>query len=102
MNGGDNSITGGLISAATLISVNYLVGFLTYRSKTLEGIIEGRPVILIHNGHVDHRALRSMQITTHELNAALREAGCTCPEEARFAVIENNGHITVITNGHKA
>src|SRR5437762_1264073 len=46
MTGGDNSLVGGLISAATLIAVNYAVGFATFRSKKLEAIIEGRPQVL--------------------------------------------------------
>src|SRR5436189_932685 len=50
MNGGDNSITGGMLSAATLIVVNGIVSRLTYKNKTLERIIEGRPEVLIHNG----------------------------------------------------
>src|SRR5712664_4123575 len=50
MNGGDNSITGGLISASTLIVLNGLVGRATTKSKTLEKLIEGRPEVLIHNG----------------------------------------------------
>src|SRR5450432_4580056 len=47
MNGGDNSVGGGLISAVTLVMLNYAVGMATYRSKTLEAIIEGRPDVLI-------------------------------------------------------
>ena len=66
MNGGDNSVTGGLVSAATLVGLNWLVGVVTYRSKTLEAWIEGRPVILIHNGRVNQAALRSVQLTRHE------------------------------------
>src|SRR5271157_3606603 len=46
MNGGDNSVTGGLILATTLVGLNWLVGWLTFRSKRLEEITEGRPVIL--------------------------------------------------------
>src|ERR1700710_1300704 len=45
MNGGDNSVTGGMISAVTLVALNYFVGYLTFKSKTLEGIIEGKPLI---------------------------------------------------------
>src|SRR5678816_676226 len=52
MNGGDNSITGGVIAASTLIVANGLVSRLTYKSKTLERLIEGRPEILIHNGRI--------------------------------------------------
>ena len=96
MNGGDNSITGGLILAATLVALNWVVGWLTYRSKWLEALIEGRPVVLVHDGKIYSRALKSVQMTMHELRAALRAEGCAGEEEVRFAVLENNGHITVI------
>src|ERR1700743_855807 len=70
MNGGDNSITGGIVSACTLVGLNYFVGWLTFKSKFLEGIIEGRPVVLIHNGETNHKAMNSVRMTTHELNAS--------------------------------
>ena len=50
MNGGDNSITGGLILASTLVALNWCVGWLTYRSKWMEGLIEGVEVADPH-GH---------------------------------------------------
>jgi uncharacterized membrane protein YcaP (DUF421 family) len=96
MNGGDNSVIGGVISATTLVAVNWLVGAITFRSKSLEGLIEGRPILLIHNGRMDRRAMRKAQMTTHELDAALRAGGCCGPHEVRFAVLENNGEVTVV------
>lgn len=102
MNGGDNSITGGIILSCTLIGVNWLMSWLTFRSKKLEAVVEGRPIILVHHGHIDHRAMRQAQMTVHELNASLRAEGCVGPEEVLIAVLENNGHVTVVpkkTNG---
>ncbi|MGA2496700.1 MAG: YetF domain-containing protein [Tepidisphaeraceae bacterium] len=96
MNGNDGSITGGLILATALVLLNWLVGWITFRSKQAEALIEGRPVILIHDGHVDHRALEDVQMTMHELEAALRAEGCAGAEDVRFAVLENNGRITII------
>lgn len=96
MNGGDNSITSGVILATTLVAANWIVGWLTFRSKRIESLVEGRPVLLVHNGTVDHRAMRSVQMTIHELNASLRASGCAGPEEVRFALLENSGHVTVI------
>src|SRR5438094_988702 len=58
MNGGDNSYTAGVLSAATLVAVNGLVGYATYRSKWLEGLVEGRPKVLVHNGRVYEAVLR--------------------------------------------
>src|SRR6478735_5308324 len=63
MNGGDNSLVGGLISAATLIAVNLVVGVATFRSKKLEALIEGRPEILIHNGRLYEDALNRTLLT---------------------------------------
>jgi uncharacterized membrane protein YcaP (DUF421 family) len=95
MNGGDNSLLGGLISATTLIGINYLVGLLTFRSKRLEAVIEGRPIVLIHNGELYEDVLARAQLTHHELNSALRQAGCDCVTDVHCAILENNGSITV-------
>jgi uncharacterized membrane protein YcaP (DUF421 family) len=96
MNGGDNSVSAGLILAATLVTLNWGLGWLTYHSKTFESLVEGRPILLIHNGKIDHRAMRRAQLTVHELNAALRADGHAGPEDVRFAVLENNGRISVV------
>lgn len=96
MNGGDNSVHGGIISAATLVVLNYIVGFATYRSKKFEALIEGRPQILIHHGKVDEAVMRSAQMTHHELESALRRGGCICVAEVKLAVLENNGEISVV------
>jgi uncharacterized membrane protein YcaP (DUF421 family) len=100
MNGGDNSLIGGLISAVTLIALNYGVGFATFKSKRLEAIIEGRPVTLIHNGHVLEDVLAQTQLTHHELDAALRQSGYACVDDVQRAILENNGSITVIPRSH--
>jgi len=97
MNAGDNSLVGGLISATTLVLLNYLVGLATYRSKRLEAIVEGRPQVLIHDGKLFEEVMAGAKLTHHELQAALRQAGCTCVEEVRSAILENNGTISVVT-----
>ena len=96
MNAGDNSLLGGLISAATLVGLNVLIGLATFSSKKLEALVEGKPEILIHNGNVDAAVLRRAQITNHDLDAALRQAGCVGPHQVRLATLENNGAISVI------
>ena len=95
MNGGDNSVTGGVISATTLIVVNGIVSRVTYKSKTMERLIEGRPEILIHNGKLFTDVMEREQLTHHEVHAALRAAGCACVEEVQHAILENTGQITV-------
>jgi len=96
MTGGDNSFTAGVISAVTLVTTNWVVGRLTARSKWLEALVEGRPRVLIKEGHVLEEAMAGEKITRHELMAALRAEGCACLSDVHFAVLENSGHITVV------
>ncbi len=96
MNGGDNSITAGVIMAATLVAINFLISWVSFKSKRVEALVEGRPVVLIHQGKVDEAAMATTRITHHDLDAALRNEGCAGPTEVLFAVLENNGRITVI------
>jgi uncharacterized membrane protein YcaP (DUF421 family) len=96
MNGGDNSLVGGLVSAATLVALNYGVGLATYRNKKLESLIEGRPQILIHNGKLFEDVVAKARLTHHELAAALRLSGCACVEEVHCAILENSGEISVV------
>jgi len=95
MNGGDNSVLGGIISATTLIAMHYGVALMTFKSKRIEALIEGTPRTLIHNGVVDEKVMRSELLTRHEVAAALRAAGCAEIEHVRVATLENNGQITV-------
>ena len=95
MNAGDNSLVGGLISAASLLILNFIVGKLTYNNKRLADIVEGRPEVLIHNGHLYEAILKKEEISHDDLDAALRHAGCNSIVEVQFAILENNGTITI-------
>jgi uncharacterized membrane protein YcaP (DUF421 family) len=96
MNAGDNSLVGGLISAATLVLANWAIGYMTFRNKKFEALVEGRPLVLIHHGQLYEKAMARAQITHHELNAAIRQAGVSCPDDVHSAILENNGAISVI------
>lgn len=96
MNGGDNSLIGGAVSAGTLVLLNLVVGVITHRSKKLEGLIEGHPQVLIHNGKLYQEIMTAARLTHHELHAALRQGGCACVDDVHMAVLENNGSISVV------
>jgi uncharacterized membrane protein YcaP (DUF421 family) len=97
LNGPDNSIAAGLISASTLLILNGLVSKITWQSKKIETLIEGRPEILIHDGKVIADVMESERMTRHKLNAALRAAGCSSHKEVRYAILENTGQIIIIS-----
>lgn len=95
MNAGDNSLVGGLITATTLIAANYIVGLITFKSKKLEEIIEGRPQVLIHDGKLFEEVMNEAKLTRHELDSTLRQSGYFKIKEVKLAILENNGRVTV-------
>ena len=96
MNGGDNSLSGGLISATTLIALNRLVGWATFRSRWLEAVIEGRPQVLVKDGRICEDVMAKAQLTHHELHAALRQSGCDDVAGCESVTLENNGTVSVV------
>jgi uncharacterized membrane protein YcaP (DUF421 family) len=96
MTGGDNSLIGGLISCTTLVALNYVVGYTTFKSSNLEEIIEGRPQVLIHKGKVLEDIMCDTKVTLNELKAALRQGGCPEVSDCHSAILENNGVISVV------
>lgn len=95
MNAGDNSLIGGLLSATTLVAINYIVSLLTFRSKKLEAIIEGRPQVLIHQGKLFEDVMNESKLTRHELDSTLRQSGYFEIKDVKLALLENNGSVTV-------
>ena len=93
--GEDHSLTGGLISAGTLVLVVQLVGYFTWRFKAIEKFVDGLPRILVRHGHVCEDTLNVEQVTRSELLEALRREGHSSLTNVRFAVLETDGSITI-------
>src|SRR6202158_2903967 len=55
--GEDNSVTGGVIGAFSLLAINWLVVRVLFRSPKLTHVLEGRATLLVSNGQVDQKAL---------------------------------------------
>src|SRR4249920_3075413 len=68
--GEDNSVTGGIIGAATLLLVNHVVVRFLYTHKQLDRFIEGAPTVLIENGVLKRDQLRKELITRAEIEVA--------------------------------
>lgn len=94
--GEDNSITGGVIGAATLLGMNYLVVQLLFRHRRLGRIIGGRRDCLVKDGKVLKDHLNRELMTRAELAAAAHKQGIDSMEQIEDAVLEANGTITFI------
>ncbi|MEO8366252.1 MAG: YetF domain-containing protein [Pseudoxanthomonas sp.] len=95
--GPDTSVGGGLLLATTLLALNWVVGLASARSARLEALVEGVPVLLARDGEVYKDVLRRELISRADFDKAMRESGVEDIEDIRMAVLETNGHITLVT-----
>src|SRR5215831_7870137 len=73
--GNDNSITGGLIGAVTLLGINYLVVRFLFRHRRLDQLFEGKATKLVENGKICRGALAKELLTHSELTTVLHRQG---------------------------
>ena len=96
MNGGDNSLLGGIIAAATLIGTNLVVQRLAHRVPFLERVFSSEPTILISNGRIVDRNCEREDVSVEELEMAAREKGIGELKNVHTAILEVNGDISII------
>jgi uncharacterized membrane protein YcaP (DUF421 family) len=92
--GEDNSVTGGLIGAATLLAVNHVVVRYLYSHDSLDRLIEGDPDVLMENGQLLRENLRRELITAAEFEAAAHKQGFGSLDEIERAVLDVGGAIS--------
>ena len=94
--GDDNSVSGGLIGATSLLVVNYLVVRFLYNHRKLDRLIEGKEDVLIDKGHVKTDRLKKELISMQQLAAAARKQGFDDLSEVEQCILEPGGTMTFI------
>jgi uncharacterized membrane protein YcaP (DUF421 family) len=89
--GDDNTITGGLIGAFTLLAVNYFVVRFIFKHRRLDQVIEGTQTVLIENGQVRRSALAKELLTESELRTVAHRQGFKSLGEIEQCVLEPGG-----------
>ncbi len=99
---GDNtSLSGGLLAAAVLFALSYVLRKVIFKSKTIRDLLTEKPEILIHNGILDFSMLSKLGITDEELREAIREHGVEKYKEVKLAIMEADGNISIISGDDK-
>jgi uncharacterized membrane protein YcaP (DUF421 family) len=89
--GDDNSVTGGVIGAFSLLAINWLVVRLLFKSQRLTRTLEGSSTVLIRNGKIDQRALEKESLTREELLSVLHRQGFEGIHQVHRCELEPNG-----------
>jgi len=89
--GDDNSVTGGIVGAMSLLTINWVVVRFLYSSPKANRIFEGTEQLLILDGKVDQGALRKELLTEEELLSVVHRQGFDGFEVVKKCVLEPNG-----------
>jgi uncharacterized membrane protein YcaP (DUF421 family) len=94
--GDDNTVSGGIIGATSLLIVNYLVVRFLYNHNKLDQIVEGHADVLIENGEVSFERLKKELISHAQLEAAARKQGFESLQEVQRCILEPGGTLTFV------
>jgi uncharacterized membrane protein YcaP (DUF421 family) len=93
----DYSLTGATTVIVTMALLTVLTAYLSFRFRRLRPVLEGEPVLLIADGELLHRHLRSERLTVEEIVAEARQNQIGSLDDVRFAVLETSGKISFLT-----
>jgi uncharacterized membrane protein YcaP (DUF421 family) len=94
--GNDNSVTGGLIGAATLLALNYAVVRFLFAHPKFDQVVEGEPTALVEHGILNRREMQRELVTKAELAIAAHRQGFAKLDQVDRAVLEPSGVISFV------
>lgn len=95
------SITDGMILAATIIFWSYALDALGYAFPLVGRFVHPPPLLLVQNGIILQQNLKKEQLTREELMSQLREQGVEDVAQVKIAYMEGDGNISVIREGEE-
>ena len=90
-------ITFGIVAILTMFVIHQFILLLSHSEK-LQGIINGKPVMVINPNGIDVNALKSLNMHVNDILQALRAAEYFSLEEVTYGIMETNGQMTVVAN----
>jgi uncharacterized membrane protein YcaP (DUF421 family) len=93
---GDVSLAQGLTALVVVAAAKYVTQWVTYGSRKLSFLLEGKPTLLVKDGVLQKKGLRSEAMNELEAMAALRLQGISDLREVKEAFMEVDGVVSVV------
>jgi uncharacterized membrane protein YcaP (DUF421 family) len=91
MIGEDNSVSGGIVGAFSLLTINWALAWVLYRAPKATVLLAGKAATLIQDGEVDQEELKKQSLTHEDLISVLNKNGFNDPADVQACVLEPNG-----------
>jgi len=100
--GEDNSVLGALVGGLTLLLFSTALNRFAAKSVKARRILEGEPILLIHNGQTLDENMKKHAVSRPDLNSGLRGQNMITLEDVRYAFLELDGSISVIRKSEQS
>lgn len=95
----DTSLTGSSLAVTTFLFWTFVLSVVGWRFKPASKLLEGQPVLVIHDGKLIRENLARDRITVEEVKEDMRQEGILRIEDVALAVLESDGRISFIRRG---
>ncbi len=92
----DVALVEGVTAMALLVLLQYVVAWLSVRSRSVEGLVKSEPTLVYREGFL-HGPMRRMRVTEDEVRQAARTAGQAGLDAVAAVVLETDGSLSVLT-----
>lgn len=96
----DRSIFISIIPIALLVIIQMSLSYITLKSNAFRKFIDGNPQVLINKGKVNFKQMQKTRYSLDDLISQLREKGIKNLEEVNYAILENNGKLSVFNDNN--
>jgi uncharacterized membrane protein YcaP (DUF421 family) len=93
----DYSVTGLVIAAGTFAVLTVVVSYLNFKLPKLRQVLEGEPIVIIRDGTVIEKNLRSQRMTREEVEAEARQQQIDSLDKVAWGILETGGQISFLT-----
>ncbi|EHR61573.1 DUF421 domain-containing protein [Saccharomonospora cyanea] len=101
--GDDFSITTAALAIITLVFLDRVADLLKFKSRKVNRLIEGAPVVLVEHGRPVQHHLRKEHISVDDILAVARnQQGLLRLDQIEYAILESSGGISIIPTSETA
>ncbi len=93
----DYSLTGAMIAVGTMALLQVLVSYTSFRIPLMRKVLEGDPIVIVHDGKPIEKNLRRERMAVEEVLEEARLQQIASLDDIQWAVLEPSGNISFIT-----
>lgn len=92
----EKSIWDATVPIVTLVFLEILSSSLILKFPKIKKLLASKPAILIYRGKMDRKVMRKVRISVEDLISQIRQNGIYDLEEVDYAILEENGKMSII------